>query len=815
MKWNASKISELVSGYGELWSSRIMKALMTSVGGEGDVRYFHGDARQIIVVNEDDDDDTNDDINIMWEQTKTNMDNFIDTLYKEIREDGNCDPEKTGIVIVATGYVCSNTKGVSSTLKRDGSDYSAAILGKVLNAQEVTIWTDVDGVLSADPRRVPNALVMPEVSFSEAMELAYYGAKVLHPKTMQPAVLAVPPIPIYIRNTFNPTFRGTRIFTSSNTHRTRDRCVCGFASIDNMAVLNVEGSGLVGVKGVSRRLFGALEEKGINVVLIAQASSEHSITLALSLESANAAQKILTEVFAKELATKHLEDITVVGPCSIIAAVGDGMSSTTGVAGKFFSALGDAKINIVSISQGCSERNISCVVMMADATRALRAVHSTFRLSHTEIRVGVVTTSSEGTTTGNPNSVGTTLLKLLESQRQKMRVSFDIDVQVVNVHDTTKMMSMSNGGSITAKDWEPNLASPKSKGGKASASAAVPSSSSSSSDSGITVVSDTTENLGEFMADSLLRDDCAHTIIFDCTADSSVAKCHPKWLSRGVHVVTANNKGLSGDEELRRELARAESQLSSGIEPGRYLREVCVGGSLPVIRTMTDLLNSGDRIRKIDGIFSVSFSYIMSRVSPANGEAPIKFSAAVKEAIADGLMEADPVSDLNNEYTARCLMVLAKELDMGDTFDLERIMRGSQVIKGSEVGDFAVADVAMEKLVTAASARGHVVRHIATIDLGSGNISIEFAEVTPSHIFAITPPGCECVRFSTQVYSANPLIVMGQAEGLENTAAALLAEMLNLMQTKVGGAKKLARTNSSVAISNFSKISSRDKLGMK
>jgi len=252
------------------------------------------------------------------------------------------------------------------------------------------------------------------------------------------------------------------------------------------------------------RLFGALEENGINVVLIAQASSEHSITLALSENQAHAAQKILTDVFAKELAKKHLEDITVVSPCSIIAAVGDGMSSTTGVAGRFFSALGDAKINIVSISQGCSERNISCVVLSADATRALRAVHSTFRLSHTEIRVGVIT-NAEHT---NP-SVGTHMLKLLESQRQKMRISFDIDVQVVSVHDTTKVMSMSNGGSITATDWEPNLASPgKTRSVKGE------------SKTGVSVVdASNAKELGDKMIESLLRDDCAHTIIFDCTAD--------------------------------------------------------------------------------------------------------------------------------------------------------------------------------------------------------------------------------------------------------------------------------------------------------
>ena len=202
---------------------------------------------------------------------------------------------------VITGYVASNTDGVATTLQRDGSDYSAAIMGRLLESASIQIWTDVDGVLSADPRRVPDAYVLPEVSFNEAMELAYFGAKVIHPRTMQPCIMGDPQIPIYIRNTFNSSFRGSRIFTSSTTHQDRDRCVCGFASIEKMAIVNVEGSGMVGVKGVARRLFGTLESIGVNVVLIAQASSEHSITFATTREESKAAKEAIEEEFHKEI----------------------------------------------------------------------------------------------------------------------------------------------------------------------------------------------------------------------------------------------------------------------------------------------------------------------------------------------------------------------------------------------------------------------------------------------------------------------------------------------------------------------------------
>jgi aspartokinase/homoserine dehydrogenase 1 len=299
-------------------------------------------------------------------------------------------PDGSKLHFVITGYVASNTDGVATTLQRDGSDYSAAIMGKLLQSRSVTIWTDVDGVLSADPRRVPDAFVIPEVSYNEAMELAYFGAKVIHPKTMQPCISSSPQIPLLIRNTFNPAFRGTRIFTTSTTQTDREKSVCGFSSIENMALINVEGSGLIGVPGVAKRLFGTLESVGVNVVLISQASSEHSITFATVETQADLAKEAIEEEFEKELKQARISQVEVQAPCSIIAAVGDGMKHVAGVSGRFFSALGDAKINILAISQGCSERNISAVVFTSESTRALRAVHAAFRLSHTTVRIGLV-----------------------------------------------------------------------------------------------------------------------------------------------------------------------------------------------------------------------------------------------------------------------------------------------------------------------------------------------------------------------------------------------------------------------------------------
>lgn len=315
MKWQAKRISELVSGYGETWSTQILTFLLTKRENErrevsavsdgatnddndfGHLNYFrYIDARRVITIDED----AIQDGAVCWDISADKL----KSVYKEesLATYGTENERKNSSMhLVITGYVASNTHSVATTLQRDGSDYSAAIMGRLLQSALIAIWTDVDGVLSADPRRVPHSYVLPEVSFNEAMELAYFGAKVIHPKTMQPAIMGSPQIPIYIRNTFNSSFRGSRIFTSSTTHTDRDRCVCGFSSIDKMAMVNVEGSGMVGVKGVARRLFGTLESMGINVVLISQASSEHSITFATTMQQAKDAKIAIEEEFHKEI----------------------------------------------------------------------------------------------------------------------------------------------------------------------------------------------------------------------------------------------------------------------------------------------------------------------------------------------------------------------------------------------------------------------------------------------------------------------------------------------------------------------------------
>ena len=499
------------------------------------------------------------------------------------------------------------------------------------------------------------------------------------------------------------------------------------------------------------------------------------------------------------------------------------MHLTTGVAGRFFSALGDAKINVLAISQGSSERNISAVVLESESTRALRAIHAAFRLSHTNVRVGVVGMSE----------VGESLLKLLGAQRQKLKTAFEIDLQVCAIlkdGETSDIVVLENqlGGvdadSITAAEYNDLVgmgeslllgapatatATASTTGGTASLSVKFDDKSKSSKQIAAKVVQGGLENL----ATHVFSEDNAHSIIFDCTGDVSVGEKHADWLTMGIHIVTANNTALSGSKIVRDAIKKAERSRKV-----HYLREVAVGGGLPIVSTLRDLLSSGDHIRRIDGILSVSMSYIMHRIAPppgvyecsvydekstmgaytdkksmspaANQRAVCSFSQAVKEAIGLGLMEEDPLKDLDNEYTARCLMVLARELGMDEDYDVSKIQAQSDSLADGGKRTYseieAELSASMKVRVEAAAAKGCVPRHVFSVDVKRKVISINIVDVPFNHIFATTAPSCECVRFFTERHKTYPLIVQGPSAGADSTASALLAEVLNMMKHKVG-----------------------------
>src|SRR5688500_5883334 len=384
---------DVVAGYGELWSSRLFARGLASRGKRGTVRWL--DARDVVEVQWGPLGPA-----VQWPVSRQRAAALV--------------PAGSDDTLIIPGFIARTPDGVQTTLGRNGSDFSASIFGDVLNASEIHIWTDVDGVLSADPRRVPDATVIDSLSYHEAMELAYFGAKVIHPQTMAPAVTKG--IPIWVRNTFAAEKAGTLICERP----TSDLLVKGITSIDRVALVNLEGAGMIGVPGTAHRLFGALRDHGISVILISQGSSEHSICFAIPEAEAVRAETVVRQAFDRELREGQIQQVQVDPGCSILAVVGDGMAGSHGVAAKVFGALGTAAVSVRAIAQGASERNISAVIDGKHTARALRSVHSSFYLSPYTVSIGLI----------GPGVVGSVLLDQLATQVQRLSRDLKLDLRV-------------------------------------------------------------------------------------------------------------------------------------------------------------------------------------------------------------------------------------------------------------------------------------------------------------------------------------------------------------------------------------------------
>ncbi len=582
----AQNVRDLVAGYGEIWSTRLFSVMLRERAAlAGGVEWL--DARRVLVVE--------------WGPLgpMVHWDESRRRLHAEI------SPDFSGAMVI-TGFIASDTHGIQTTLGRNGSDFSASIFGALLDAREIHIWTDVDGVLSADPRLVPDAKVIDSLSYSEAMELAYFGAKVIHPQTMAPAVER--DIRIWIRNTFAPDKSGTLICAQPDSKLQ----VKGITSIDNVALINLEGTGMIGVPGTAHRLFGALREENISVIVISQGSSEHSICFAIPENQATRAEQVIRRAFDSELRQGQIQSVEVDRGLSILAVVGDGMAGAHGVAAKVFSALGDAAVNVRAIAQGASERNISVVIDGRGAAKALRAVHAGFYLSPHTVSLGVI----------GPGTVGKVLLDQLASQVERLRQNFNIDLRVRGIMGSRRML-LADGG-IDLGNWRDRL---KRDGVEADI---------------------------EAFADFVHAEFLPHAAMIDCTASAEVAGRYRDWLAAGMHVVTPNKKANSGDLAYYRSLREARRAAGT-----HYLYEATVGAGLPVITTVRDLRETGDDIKSIEGILSGTFAYLFNTY-----DGTVPFSRIVAEARAKGYTEPDPRDDLSGMDVARKLIILGREMGL-------------------------------------------------------------------------------------------------------------------------------------------------------
>uniref|UniRef100_A0A0E0EKK1 ACT domain-containing protein n=1 Tax=Oryza meridionalis TaxID=40149 RepID=A0A0E0EKK1_9ORYZ len=664
--------SDFVVGHGEIWSAQL----------------FWMDTREVLVVN----------------PTGSNQ---VDPDYleseKQLEKWFARQPAET---IIATGFIASTPENIPTTLKRDGSDFSAAIIGSLVKAGQVTIWTDVDGVFSADPRKVSEAVILSTLSYQEAWEMSYFGANVLHPRTIIPVMKYN--IPIVIRNMFNISAPGTMICQQpANESGDLEACVKAFATIDKLSLVNVEGTGMAGVPGTASAIFGAVKDVGANVIMISQASSEHSVCFAVPEKEVAAVSAALHVRFREALSAGRLSKVEVIHNCSILAAVGLKMASTPGVSATLFDALAKANINVRAIAQGCSEYNITVVLKQEDCVRALRAAHSRFFLSKTTLAVGII----------GPGLIGRTLLNQLKDQAAVLKENMNIDLRVMGITGSRTMVLSDTG--IDLAHWKEQLQT-----------GAEPA------------------NLDKFVDHLSENQLFPNRVLVDCTADTSVASHYYDWLKKGIHVITPNKKANSGpaDKYLKlRTLQRASYT--------HYFYEATVGAGLPIISTLRGLLETGDKILRIEGIFSGTLSYIFN-----NFEGTRTFSDVVSEAKEAGYTEPDPRDDLSGTDVAR------KSCSTADEY-MQKLPSFDQ-------------DWARE--CKDAEAAGEVLRYVGVVDVVNKEGQVELRRYKKDHPFAQLSGSDNIIAFTTSRYKEQPLIVRGPGAGAEVTAGGVFSDILRL-----------------------------------
>lgn len=630
-------------------------------------------------------------------------------------------------VQVVTGFIATHTGGLTTTLGRGGSDYTAAILGSALKASCIEIWTDVDGILTADPRKVKNAFTIPTVTYEEAMEMSHFGAKVIYPPTIQPALKSK--IPVYIKNTFNPSHPGSLISSKSDKS---DKPVKGISSISNVSLLSLQGSGMFGVPGIAGRLFSSLAREEINIILITQGSSEHSISFAIQPKDVKKAISAVKKEFEIEIKSGSIDNIKREEELSVLAIIGENMRFTPGIAGRLFKSLGQNGVNVIAIAQGSSELNISVVIRKEDETKALNVLHESFFLSDSKAvhlyLVGV-------------GLIGSTLLKQIEAQKQKLKEEQGIDLRVVGIANSKKYLI--DEGGINISKWEDLI-----KRGKTF----------------------DIEKYKEEMISLNLR----NSIFVDNTASKLIAESYEGILDASISVSTPNKIAASSSYKKYQKLKNIAHKR--GVE---FRYETNVGAGLPVINTMHDLINSGDKINKIEGILSGSLSYIFNTYTDQDN-----FSDIVKKAQELGYTEPDPREDLNGGDVQRKITILAREsgaeIEMKDV-KIEYILPAS-CRKAKDVKAFyeelEKENAYFTDLAKKASAKGEKLKLIARYEDGKATVKLE--SINADHPFYGLKGTENMILFTTDRYKSSPLSIRGAGAGGEVTAAGVFAEIISI-----------------------------------
>jgi bifunctional aspartokinase / homoserine dehydrogenase 1 len=695
------RTKDRIVSYGELLSSQILSAKLSSLGVPN--RWI--DARELI-------------------QT--------DSQYGFALVDGVATTERIQVrlarlqesLIIVPGFIAADAQGSTTTLGRGGSDYTAALVAAALDADLLEIWTDVSGMMTADPRLVPTARVIPNISYEEAMELSHFGAKVIYPPTIQPVMKKA--IPVWIKNTFSPDHAGTLIRQAAIGNGGNVR---GISSISQVALLSLEGSGMVGIPGFSKRLFESLSAEKINVILITQGSSEHSICVGIEESNSPKAKETVDRAFDHEIQTGKLEPLTVERGLSIVALVGDNMKSHPGISGKMFGTMGRNGVNVRAIAQGSSERNISAVVATSDVKKAINILHEEFfEATYKQLNLFI-------TGTGN---VGARLLGQLRQQQPYLQEHLRLQVRVVGLANSKHMHFNDEG--IELDQWK-NL-----------------------------LTQGEPMDLGAFIG--VLRSKNLRNAVFvDVTANQQVAGSYDQLLQKSISVVACNKIACSSPFAYYIKLKHLSREYNAN-----FFFETNVGAGLPVIGTLNDLLRSGDKVNRIEAVLSGTLNFVFNHY---NGEK--KFADIVRQAQQEGYTEPDPRLDLGGTDVMRKIMILAREA--GEQLEMEEIQNHSfmpeSCMQGS-VTDFYRTMTDQEdhfkKLFTQAANAGKKLKFVARYEQGRASVGLQ--HIGPEHDFYHLYGKDNIVLFYTDRYSEQPLVIKGAGAGAEVTASGVFADII-------------------------------------
>lgn len=633
----------------------------------------------------------------------------------------------SGIAIVP-GFIASNEAGEYTTLGRGGSDYTGAILAAAMDVSSLEIWTDVNGFMTADPRVISKAYTIKTLSYSEAMELSHFGAKVIYPPTILPVYQKG--IPVRIKNTMDPQAEGTLITKSKLNGK--DLPIKGISSISNITLITIQGLGMVGVTGISARLFGALARQNINVILISQASSENSISFAIDSASSVKAESAIRLEFEREIQLDQINKITIEENLAIVAIVGENMKHATGVAGKLFNTIGKNGINIIAIAQGASELNISWVVKVSDLRKTLNVVHESFFLSeNVELNVFLL----------GIGLVGGNLLNQIKQQQPKLLKEKHLKIKLAGVANSKKMLFDREGMDITTFREK--------------------------------LLTEGHESSLEQFKNEIIALNMYNSIFVDCTASDQAAGLYAELLNANVSIVTANKVAASSAYENYSLLKKTAKR--KGV---KFLFETNVGAGLPIITTLNDLVNSGDTIMKIEAVLSGTLNFIFNTISEK-----VSLSQTIRMAKDQGYAEPDPRIDLSGVDVARKLLILVRE--SGYQFDMKDIKINtfvpSKYFEGS-VDDFwkniPEIDAEFEANRKKLAAEGRFWRFVAKFENGKAECGLQ--EISAGHPFADLQGSNNLVMFTTERYQEFPMIIKGYGAGAAVTAAGVFADIIRV-----------------------------------